>query len=76
MSGFYRSKPMKYYNLLIPRESAWDVMNELGALESIHFVDYDTTLPMINRPFANYIKRFHTIVYFRCDDTLNKIELM
>jgi V-type H+-transporting ATPase subunit a len=57
MSRFFRSIGMKYYNLMIPRESAWDVMNELGSLECIHFVDYDPELPMINRPFANYIKR-------------------
>lgn len=63
MSGFYRSKPMKYYNLLVPRESAWEVMNDLGAIDSIHFVDYDPTLPMINRPFANYIKRYCLVFY-------------
>lgn len=63
MSGFYRSKPMKYYNLLVPRESAWEVMNELGGIDSIHFVDYDPTLPMINRPFANYIKRYWLVFY-------------
>lgn len=48
---------MKYYNLVVPRESAWGVMNELGNLDTINFVDYDAALPMINRPFANYIKR-------------------
>jgi len=56
---------MKYYNLVVPRESAWDVMNELGRISSLHFVDYNPLIPMINRPFANYIKR--------CEDTLIKI---
>jgi V-type H+-transporting ATPase subunit a len=49
---------MGYYNLIVPRESAWNVMNELADLDCIHFVDYDPLLPLINRPFANYIKRF------------------
>jgi len=62
MSGYYRSKKMEHYNLLLPRESAWEVMNELGSLESIHFVDYDPLLPMINRPFANHIKRYRTTI--------------
>ena len=48
---------MKYYNLIISRESAWEVMNQLGELDALHLVDYDPTLPTINRPFANYIKR-------------------
>lgn len=48
---------MGYYKLIIPRESAWNVMNELAELDCIHFVDYDSAMPLINRPFANYIKR-------------------
>lgn len=55
--SFFRSLPMEYYNLIIPRESAWNVMNELGELDSLHIIDYDPLLPVINRPFANYIKR-------------------
>lgn len=61
--SLFRSQPMKYYNLVVPRESAWGVMNELGNLDTINFVDYDSTLPMINRPFANYIKRYHSSFY-------------
>ncbi|CAD8152710.1 unnamed protein product [Paramecium pentaurelia] len=66
--NFFRSQTMGYYKLIIPRESAWNVMNELAELDCIHFVDYDPTLPMINRPFANYIKR--------CDDLLIKLQLI
>ncbi|CAK75560.1 unnamed protein product (macronuclear) [Paramecium tetraurelia] len=66
--NFFRSQTMGYYKLIIPRESAWNVMNELAELDCIHFVDYDPTLPMINRPFANYIKR--------CDDLLVKLSLI
>ncbi|CAD8080250.1 unnamed protein product [Paramecium sonneborni] len=63
--SFFRSKKMKYYSLVIPRESAWVVMNELARLGQLHFVDYDPQLPMINRPFANYVKR--------CDDSIFKL---
>lgn len=59
--SFFRSQPMNQYNLIVPRESAWIVMNDLADLDCIHFVDYDPTLPMINRPFANYLKRFPSI---------------
>lgn len=56
--SFFRSQSMGYYNLVVPRESAWNVMNELADLDCLHFLDYDPSLPMLNRPFANYIKRF------------------
>lgn len=28
--SFFRSETMAYYQLVIPRESAWEVFNELG----------------------------------------------
>ena len=40
---FFRSQTMGYYNLIVPRESAWTVMNELADLDCIHFIDYDPT---------------------------------
>lgn len=49
---------MGYYSLVVPRESAWEVVNALGDLDCIHFVDYDPSVAFINRPFANYIKRY------------------
>lgn len=55
--SFWRSQTMGYYNLVVPRESAWNVMNELAELDCIHYIDHDPLLPIINRPFANYIKR-------------------
>nr|CAI43262.1 V-ATPase a subunit 6_2 isotype of the V0 sector [Paramecium tetraurelia] len=63
--SFFRSKQMKYYSLVIPRESAWMVMDQLGRLGQLHMIDYDPLLPMMNRPFANYVKR--------CDEALFKL---
>lgn len=40
--SFFRSQTMGFYNLIVPRESAYNVMNELAELDSIHFVDHDT----------------------------------
>lgn len=42
----------------MPRESAWTIMDELGYLGKVEIVDYDPTIPLIARPFANYIKRY------------------
>ena len=35
MSKFFRSKTMGYYKLIMPRESAWEILNELGELNCI-----------------------------------------
>lgn len=74
---FFRSQTMGYYNLIVPRESAWTVMNELADLDCIHFIDYDPTQALINRPFANYIKRYNCNNNIkRCDDVLSKIQVL
>lgn len=62
----FRSNLMGYYNLIMPRESAWDIFNALGMLGCVEIVDYDPTIPQVNRPFANYVKR--------CDDLLLHIQ--
>lgn len=48
---------MEYCHLICNEDHAWEVLNEIGDLSSMHFVDPDPTLPLINRPFSNYIKR-------------------
>lgn len=59
---------MGLYNLIMPRESAWEILNELGDKSCLHIIDPDPTLPLHNRPFANYVKR--------CDETYNKLLLI
>jgi V-type H+-transporting ATPase subunit a len=59
---------MTYQLVVMPRESAWEILNELGNLSSLHFVDHDPSLPLINRPFANYIKR--------CEEVAIKLDMI
>ncbi|CAD8116962.1 unnamed protein product [Paramecium sonneborni] len=63
-----RSQEMSFYQLVMPRESAWAVMDQLGYMGKAEIVDHDPSIPLIARPFANYIKR--------CDDLLNKLNLL
>lgn len=37
--SFFRSETMSYYQLIIPRESAWYVLNELGKVNTVEIVD-------------------------------------
>jgi V-type H+-transporting ATPase subunit a len=34
--SYFRSETMAYYQIVIPRESAWDVYNELGKIDTVH----------------------------------------
>lgn len=65
---------MSYYQIVVPRESAWDVYNELGKIEAVIFkslyvkietVDMTPEEPLLTRPFYPMIKR--------CDDVLGKL---
>ena len=60
----FRSEVMSFYQLLIPRESSYMVMNHLGSLDSLMLIDQNKD--NLNRPFNYCITR--------CDDMLFKIE--
>ncbi len=48
----FRSRTMGYYQVILPHESAWEILNELGELDCLHFVDHDPLKPALNRPHA------------------------
>jgi len=55
--SLFRSDPMGLYNLVMPRENAWEILNELGELDALQFIDLNAHETAFNRPYANYIKR-------------------
>ncbi|EAR98594.1 V-ATPase A subunit 9-2 isotype of the V0 sector (macronuclear) [Tetrahymena thermophila SB210] len=60
-----RSEKMSLHCLLMPRESAWEVLNDLGTLDKVHFVDCEEDVPQFNRPFYQQVRR--------CDESLQKL---
>jgi len=60
-----RSETMGFYHLILPCESSWEILNELGRLSLLHFVDLNGTIAAVNRPFTNYMKR--------CDEILLRL---
>ncbi len=65
----FRSEKMGFYDLVMPRESAWEILNELGEISALHFVDYDPeNSAQFLRPFSNQIKR--------CEEALQKLSLI
>ncbi len=37
--SLFRSETMGFYHLILPSESSWDILNELGRLNLLHFID-------------------------------------
>jgi len=58
----FRSEPMTHYQLVIPREMSWEVVNFLGSIERVHFEDVSNPT---NRPFSSQVKR--------CEEGLTKV---
>jgi len=55
--SLFRSEEMSYYDLCMPRESAWEIMNELGQHGALEFEDLNENENVFDRPYASYIKR-------------------
>ena len=49
----------------MPHDSAWTVLNNLGAKKCIQFIDQNSEVPFFNKLYNNY--------KLRCDDSLNKL---
>ncbi|CAD8048174.1 unnamed protein product [Paramecium sonneborni] len=64
----FRSQEISYFQLVMPQDSAWTIMDQLGYLSKVEIIDHNPNQALINRPFANYVKR--------CDDLIVKIENM
>lgn len=39
--SFFRSKEMNYHNLIIPGEICWEILNELGEIDALHFIEQE-----------------------------------
>lgn len=75
--SLFRSERMGYYNLVMPRESAWDVLNELGEKSCLEFIDQNPNEPAFGRPFSNTIKRCEEIeLHLKgIEDLMKKFEM-
>ena len=58
-----RSEKMGYYNLVMPFESGWEILNELGDISCLHFVPDNKENMISNKPFAKYLKRCEEMKY-------------
>mmetsp|Transcript_8101 Transcript_8101/g.15942 ORF Transcript_8101/g.15942 Transcript_8101/m.15942 type:complete len:802 (-) Transcript_8101:2450-4855(-) len=66
--GLLRSEEMGYYNLVMPYESAWSILNRIGRLNSLQFVDLNPHENVFNRTYAQHIRR--------CDEAERRIRYL
>ena len=56
--SLFRSEEMGYYNLILPHESVWEILNELGEVGVLQFVDQNISTPHLrSEPIIEYIRR-------------------
>jgi V-type H+-transporting ATPase subunit a len=41
---------MAYYDLVMPRESVWEILNELGSINKLEFKDLNDNHPLMRSP--------------------------
>ena len=54
--GFFRSELMRLYQLTIPKDESWNVMNEFGDLNLAHFLDLNKEESTYSLPYTKKIK--------------------
>ena len=64
--SLFRSERMGYFNIVLPRNDAWEILNELGEIPALQFIDQNAADATFARPYNSYVKR--------CEEMENKIK--
>lgn len=62
----FRSEDVELYQVTMPKDDAWYIINEIGNNCNVHFVDLNKGEQTFSLPYASQLKR--------CDETLRRIE--
>lgn len=66
--SIFRSEDMGLYTLSVDKNFAWDLMDSLGRLSCLHFVDVNNKEQLYHRPYSSMLRR--------CDDAVRRIRYM
>ncbi len=64
--SIFRSEDMGLYMLSLEKNFAWEVMDSLGRLSCLHFLDVNNKEQVYNRPYSTMIRR--------CDEGARRIK--
>lgn len=62
----YRSQDVDLYEVVIPKDNDWEIMNELGHINYLHFIHLNKEEQPHHLKYYNYVRR--------AEDTLRLIE--
>lgn len=65
----FRSEEMSYFDIILPLENAWSFVDQVGYLNTLHFMDSNLHLPFAQRYFSN-----NMLVCNSMEERLNTIE--
>jgi V-type H+-transporting ATPase subunit a len=66
--GLFRSEDMDLYEITIPKDNAWEIMNKLGDIGCMHFINLNKEEQVFSLTFAPFIKR--------CEETEKRISFI
>lgn len=66
--GLFRSEDMQLYEITIPKDNSWEIMNKLGDIGRMHFINLNKDEQVFNLTFAPFVKR--------CEETEKRISFI
>ena len=60
--GIFRSDDMYFYKFTCFKDNSWKVLNELGKIDSLDFIDLNTNEQAFNLPYGNTLKRCEEVL--------------
>lgn len=58
--SIFRSEDMNLYEITLPKDHAWDIMDKLGTIGKMHFINLNRDEQVFNLIYEPYIKRCET----------------
>lgn len=66
--SIFRSEDMALFEISIPKDNAWDIMDRLGLIDSMHFIDLNKNEQVFTLRFAPLVKR--------CEDADKRVQFL
>ena len=63
--SIFRSEDMALFEISIPKDNAWEIMDKMGMIKSMHFIDLNKNEQVFTLRFAPLVKR--------CEDAEKRI---
>ena len=55
--GILRSEDMFLYKFVLSKDNVWEIIHNMGKIESVHFIDMNRSESSFKLPYTDMIKR-------------------